>query len=227
MAFDEQVVSEQLEAEGEPGQLVADLGCGTGRALVALARRGFRGLGIDLSEKMLEQVDDKARRESLPIETRHGNWVELDGVADESVDHCVSLFSTLGMIHSAAHRRAAGSAECGQVRPGGLFVLHVHNFWFNLYDPGGPWWMVKNVARAAIRRDIEAGDKHFPYRGLPSMYLHVFRRGEIADTLRRAGFRVEQIIPLDTRRHRPLRMPWLLTQLRANGWIVVGRKKAR
>ena len=42
----------------KPGRLI-DLGCGTGRALVHFARRGFRCLGVDLSDPMLEIVRQK------------------------------------------------------------------------------------------------------------------------------------------------------------------------
>ncbi|MBE3098335.1 MAG: class I SAM-dependent methyltransferase [Planctomycetes bacterium] len=37
----------------EPGRFL-DLGCGTGRALIALGRRGFEVTGIDLSPRMLQ-----------------------------------------------------------------------------------------------------------------------------------------------------------------------------
>jgi SAM-dependent methyltransferase len=39
-----------------PGALVADVGCGPGRDLVALAARGFVVVGIDLSQAMLREA---------------------------------------------------------------------------------------------------------------------------------------------------------------------------
>ena len=42
--FDQQVLARCLNPPG----LVVDLGCGTGRSLVPLARRGLRAVGIDL-----------------------------------------------------------------------------------------------------------------------------------------------------------------------------------
>src|SRR4051812_28941152 len=42
-----------------PGRLL-DLGCGTGRLLVAFARRGYRVLGVDLSADMLAVAGEKA-----------------------------------------------------------------------------------------------------------------------------------------------------------------------
>ena len=107
------------------------------------------------------------------------------------------------------------------LKPRGRFVLHVHNYWFNLYDPGGPWWLLKNLAQSLFRRDVQRGDKHFPYRGLASMYLHVFTQRELRRLVRASGFKLLRLIPLDPRRHQQLRNPRLLPQLRANGWIAV------
>ncbi len=219
--FDEQLVVDEMQRRGIPaGEVIADLGCGTGRALVALARQGYHGLAIDLSRPMLEVVLGKVLREDLPIQCVLANWVELDGIADQSVAGAVSLFSTLGMIRGRVNRAAALSHVRRIVRRGGPFILHVHNYWYNLYDPGGPWWVIGNLCRAIFRRDIEAGDKFYPYRGVPNMFLHVFRLAELKHDLRQAGFRITRIVPLDPQRHRELRAAWLVGNLRANGWII-------
>lgn len=217
--LDEQVLARHFTPPG----IVADLGCGSGRALVPLVRRGLRGLAIDLSDEMLRVVAAKARQENLDITCVQANLVELDQLDDASVDYAMCMFSTLGMIRGSENRmRALGHAR-RILKPAGLFVLHVHNWWYNLYDPGGPWWLLGNLFRPLVDRRIERGDKFFEYRGIPNMFLHVFTRREIRRDLQRAGFRIVEWIPLDPRRHRPLRRPWLLENLRANGWIIVCR----
>jgi SAM-dependent methyltransferase len=224
--FDEQIVLRELELHGiGKGKLVADLGCGTGRAVVLLARRGLRGVAVDLSPRMLQIVRRKARDEHLEIHCLRGNLVELDALADATVDAAISLFSTLGMIRGHAHRLQALHHFHRIIKPGGVFILHVHNYWYNLRDPGGPWWLLGNLARSWLLRDLEAGDKYFPYRGVPNMFLHVFRRRELTRALRAAGFRIRRLIPLDPGRHRALRWPWLLSTLRANGYIAVCETK--
>jgi SAM-dependent methyltransferase len=215
--FDEAVLARCFARPG----LVVDLGCGTGRALVPLVRRGHRGLAVDLSAQMLAVVGEKTAEENLSIDRVRCNLVELGCLADGVADYAMCLFSTLGMIRGSANRRRMVEHVRRILKPGGLFALHAHNFWYNLYDPGGPWWVIKSVLAAPFRRDWEVGDKFFDYRQIPNMYLHVFRRCELLRLLRRAGFRIREMIPLDYRRAGPLRRPWLLGNLRANGWIIV------
>jgi SAM-dependent methyltransferase len=215
--FDEEILNRYFDRPG----LVVDLGCGTGRALVPLVRAGHRGLAVDLSMEMLAVVGEKAAEEALPIDRVQANLVELGCLADGCVDYAICLFSTLGMIRGAENRRRAIEHVRRILKPGGVFILHVHNFWYNLFDPGGPWWVIKSVAAAPFRKDFDVGDKFFDYRGIPQMYLHVFRRRELLPLLNGAGFRIRELIPLDYRRTARLRRPWFFGRVRANGWIVV------
>lgn len=214
---DEQVLARQLRPPG----LVADLGCGTGRALVPLVRMGHRGLAVDLSEPMLRVVQEKADLDELAIDCLQANLVELDAVCDDSVDHAICMFSTLGMIRGRANRRRALCHFRRILRPEGRFVFHVHNYWFNIRDPQGPSWLVKNLLTAPFKADVEIGDKWFPYRGVPNMFLHVFRWTELNADLAQAGFKIVEKIPLDVARRHRLRWPWWFGPLRTNGWIVV------
>jgi SAM-dependent methyltransferase len=47
---------------------ILDIGCGTGRHSVELARRGYSMTGIDLSESQLDRAREKAREQKLEIE---------------------------------------------------------------------------------------------------------------------------------------------------------------
>ena len=57
---DEGVARRYFQKQG----VVADFGCGTGRALLPLMRQGHTGLAIDLSAEMLGIVAEKAEREN-------------------------------------------------------------------------------------------------------------------------------------------------------------------
>jgi ubiquinone/menaquinone biosynthesis C-methylase UbiE len=220
--FDEQIAAKYFElSDSASAPIVADLGCGTGRALVPLVRRGFRGLAVDLSERMLNVVREKADSQSLDIECVRANLVDLEGIRDDSIDYAICLFSTLGMIRGRDNRQAALRNIRRILKPDGVFVLHVHNYWYNLYDPGGPWWFLKNFVQSKFDRDVDQGDKFFNYRGVHNMFLHVFSPSELRRSLRRAGFRIQEFVGLDPARLRELKNPWFFSRFRANGWIVV------
>lgn len=202
---------------------VADFGCGNGRALLPLVAKGFHGLGIDLSLAMLQQVKRAALQRDLLVDCVHANLVEMDGIADNSVDHGICLFSTLGMIKGRANRQRALGQFSRVIKPGGILVLHVHNYWYNLLDPGGPWWLVRNRIRSWWDRAVERGDKHYPYRGLTNMFLHVFTRSEIRSDLATAGWQVTRWVPLEPKTLQPWERPGMMGAVRTVGWVIVCR----
>ena len=55
------------ELEMPPGASVLDIGCGTGRHSVELARRGFKVTGIDISSGMLEQARKRAEAAQVNV----------------------------------------------------------------------------------------------------------------------------------------------------------------
>jgi 2-polyprenyl-3-methyl-5-hydroxy-6-metoxy-1,4-benzoquinol methylase len=56
---------------------ILDIGCGTGRHAIELAKRGYRVTGIDLSESQLALAGEKARRAGVQVEFLHQDAREL------------------------------------------------------------------------------------------------------------------------------------------------------
>ncbi len=217
--FDEEVLSKHLT---KPGTAV-DFGCGTGRATMQLARRGFQVVAVDLSPSMLEIVGRKANQENLaPLVQRvQANLVELDCLATATADCGVCLFSTLGMIRGRENRQRALGHSRRIIKPGGTFILHAHNIWHNFWNPLGRRWIGRHVWEAAHKKEVELGDKFFDYRGVPQVFVHAFPRRELTRAIHTAGFRIRELITLDVKGDRTLKMPWLCGRLRAYGWIAV------
>src|SRR6056297_267230 len=56
------VVERMLDmADIGPGDYVIDLGCGDGRIVIAAAKRGATGLGVDIDEKLIKKARENAR----------------------------------------------------------------------------------------------------------------------------------------------------------------------
>ena len=57
--------------------------------------------------------------------------------------------------------------------------MHVHNFWFNLFDPLGRRWLVQHMLEKLRHGDMEWGDKFFHFHGIAQLFLHTFRQSEL------------------------------------------------
>jgi SAM-dependent methyltransferase len=208
---------------GHPGRLI-DLGCGTGRLLVPFARRGYWVLGVDLSEAMLEVVGDKARQALVVVHRLKANVVELDALNDRTFDYAACLFSTLGMVAGPAARRRVVAHVHRLLRPGGRFLLHVHNRWFNFWDPQGKRWLLRDLPRW-MSRNPRAGDRLMPvHQGIAGLTLHLFTRHEVIRLLTDAGFRILEVRPLSLANDGQLHRSWWFGWLRAYGYLLAAEK---
>lgn len=208
--------------------LVADFGCGNGRTLLPIMNRGYRGLGVDLSFPMLENFAEKSATISGAAKNctlMNANLVELDGLKDNSVDHGVCMFSTLGMI-AGSHNRATFLQHARRsIKPGGQFIVHAHNVWFQLRHPGGTKWVLQS-AFARLRCSAEFGDRVANYRNVNQLFIHSFRRRELQTALHECGFESQTwfgVKPNCSELPKPIsfKNPFSLRALKLVGWIVV------
>lgn len=82
----------------EPGARVLDVGCGTGRHAIELARRGFALTGVDLSEGMLAKAAEAAETAGVQVELVHADATEFSrpDVFDAAICLCEGAFGLLG-----------------------------------------------------------------------------------------------------------------------------------
>lgn len=81
-----------------PGASILDVGCGTGRHAIELARKGFSVTGIDLSAGMLEQARKKAEAAEVAVELIHADATSfsLEKQFDAAICICEGSFGLLG-----------------------------------------------------------------------------------------------------------------------------------
>jgi len=110
----------------ESGQRVLDIGCGTGNAALAAARRGALATGVDQARGLLEVARSRAREADLDVEFLEGDAGDLR-IAHGQFDVALSVFGVI--FASDAGHAAQGMIEA--VRPGGVIV-------FTTWLPEGP-----------------------------------------------------------------------------------------
>jgi SAM-dependent methyltransferase len=188
-----------LEENGIPEGLVVDLGCGSGLWARELLRAGYRVLGIDISEAMVEIAREKAPR----AEFRVGSLFEAEIPPCDAV---TAVSEVLNYLFDPENEVRGLDLVFGRVyealRPGGVFV-------FDLLGPGqvpggvsktfseGPDWAVlsekvEDQERGTLTRRIVSFRKvgeH--YRRDDEIHrVRLYGPEEVADELGRAGFEV-------------------------------------
>jgi SAM-dependent methyltransferase len=182
--------------------LVVDLGCGPGVWARELSNNGFRVLGIDISEAMIEI----ARRRVPEAEFRVASFFSAKLPVCDAI---TSISECLNYVFDSNGRGGIGPVfdrVFKALRPGGVFI-------FDLAEPGqvnakrpprnfseGEGWTVlvekhEDSKRSLLTRRIIAFRKSGNgYRRTEEVHhQRLYRPSEISRELRRAGFRVRTL----------------------------------
>ena len=116
-------VASVLELAGLERGDVLDLACGPGRHSVALAKRGFRVTGVDLSAFLLGKARERAHAENVDVE-----WVQEDMrrfERPEAFDLAISLFSSFGYFGDKDDDLSVLRNIHKSLRAGGTLVMEL------------------------------------------------------------------------------------------------------
>jgi len=164
-----------------PGAAILDVGCGTGRHAVELARRGYRVTGVDLSEGMLARAREKAAEAGVTVHFVQSDAADftLPDVYDAAVCLCEGAFGLLGADDDPLAQPAAILRNiASSLKPGGRALFTVLN--------------AAAMLRRVSQEDVNAGrfdplsltevSEVAPREGLPP--LQIFERAFTAPELR-------------------------------------------
>jgi SAM-dependent methyltransferase len=125
---DKQVAREAIFIEEslgiERGGAVLDLGCGTGRQAIELARRGYEVVGFDLSLPMLSRAREEAQSRSVKLEFVQGDMREM--TYEEQFDGVYCWNTAFGYFEEEKNAYVVDRVRHA-LKSGGLFLLDVVN----------------------------------------------------------------------------------------------------
>jgi 2-polyprenyl-3-methyl-5-hydroxy-6-metoxy-1,4-benzoquinol methylase len=111
---------------------ILDIGCGTGRHSIELAGRGYKIVGIDLSESQLKRAKEKASQQNLKIDFQKHDARKLtfSNEFDMAIMLCEGAFSLMETdeMNFQILRNAANA-----LKPGGKLIFNALNALFPLY----------------------------------------------------------------------------------------------
>lgn len=170
----------------KPKETILDIGCGNGRLLLMLNKLAakwpepkFHYLGIDNSKSLLNHARKKYPKENF-IE---GTQTEIP-FGDSKAD---ILFNIRAFHHiPSKNMRLLALEEMKRVlKKHGTIVITVWDLWQRKYTVQ----LVKAVLRSIISFGAyEYNDTFIPWGKNNKRYYHAFRRKELYDILKKAGF---------------------------------------
>lgn len=110
---------EELAAQADG--TVLELGCGTGRVALHLARRGHAVVGLDQEAELLEALNE--RGEGLALSTIEADASDFE--VDEPVVLVLAPTHLLQLLPDPSQRRESLSCIAAALRPGGLLAAAI------------------------------------------------------------------------------------------------------
>jgi ubiquinone/menaquinone biosynthesis C-methylase UbiE len=171
----------------KPGEFIADIGCGNGRMLKSLRENDpkppYRYTGIDNSKKMIAIAKTDHPHEKFLI----GDLLNIP-LPNSSTD---TVFVIRAFHHLPDHetRQKALNEIHRILRPNGIAIITVWNLWQKKYR--------LSVFRAFLRFLYTFGaygwnDLLIPWGKKHKRYYHAFTPAELADTITKSGFEIEE-----------------------------------
>jgi SAM-dependent methyltransferase len=116
------------------GARILDVGCGPGRHALEFARRGYKVVGVDISERFIQLGNDAALAEELSAQFVRGDARALtfDVEFDAVISLCQGGFGLVGRSADGAADDAVLSGMARSLRSGGLLALSAFSAYFQL-----------------------------------------------------------------------------------------------
>ncbi len=112
------------------GSRILDIGCGTGRHSIGLAKHGYNMTGVDISSGMLAEAKDAAKDEGVKIELVSADAAEYrsEPVFDAAICLCEGAFCLLGEGDDPHERDLTILRNIfAALKPGAKFILTALN----------------------------------------------------------------------------------------------------
>ncbi len=120
------------------GSQMLEPACGSGRLVSAMAQRGYRVTGIDLSDGMLEFARQRVHDADLNATLRNADMANFHFNRKFDIAHC--LVSTFKYLPDETAARSHLQCVADALKPGGIYVLGLHLSEYDDKQPSSERW---------------------------------------------------------------------------------------
>jgi SAM-dependent methyltransferase len=181
------------------GSSILDLGCGQWRHAVALAMRGLKVTGLDLSTFLLDRAKELAEVREVEV-----SWVNRDMRETEGLgpfEACVSLFTAFGYFDDEQDEKVVRGVHA-VLEEDGMFLLDIENPFpllrrmpFDIWREAHGQATCESVDLDPLKSRFVARRVRRPTAGgrfeMPMSNVRVYYPHEVYALLERCGFEVE------------------------------------
>jgi SAM-dependent methyltransferase len=130
LSFELPFLEEQLSKLGKPADIhVLDAACGTGMHAIALAQRGYRSIGADLSQGMVDRANANALSANQPVSFVKAGFGQLAGqFPPATIDAVLCLGNSLPHLLTPDSLSTALLDFSASLRRDGLLLIQNRNF---------------------------------------------------------------------------------------------------
>ncbi|WP_254510939.1 class I SAM-dependent methyltransferase [Anatilimnocola floriformis] len=107
-----------------PVKRVLEPGCGGGRLIVELAKRGFSMVGFDTSDMSLDYLQKQLAKKKLKAEIYRDDMTSF--TVKKPVDAAICTFNTFRHLTTAESARSHLQSVAASLAPGGIYILGLH-----------------------------------------------------------------------------------------------------
>jgi SAM-dependent methyltransferase len=108
----------------QPQTKILDLCCGYGRHSTELAKKGFKVVGVDISEKQIQHAIKRAKESNVDVVFQIKDARKLD--FNEEFDFVINMFVSFGYFKTEKEDKDMLRGVFKALKPGGKFLM---DFW--------------------------------------------------------------------------------------------------